>query len=84
MMSKAEEYLKKSIRKCQEGDRPYNEWVSTDCAKLAIEIAREEMIEKAAKWLSKLSNYNAEFIYPAYSGTIENFANSFKQAMKDG
>lgn len=74
-MSKAERYI--------ELVSDENGYLYDQHALKAVEIAREELIEKAAKWLSKLSNYNAEFIYPAYSGTIENFANSFKQAMKD-
>lgn len=84
-MSKAEKFISDYTRNCS------NEivcgmcepWLTPDKARKAVEIAREEMIEKAAKWLNKLSNYNAEFIHPSHSGTIENFVNSFKQAMKD-
>ena len=74
-MSKAKRYIELVSDK--------NGYLYDQHALKAVEIAREELVEKAAKWLSKLSNYNAEFIYPAYSGTIENFVNSFKQAMKD-
>lgn len=76
MMSKAEEYLKKSIRKCQEGDRPYNEWVSTDCAKLAIEIASEEMIQ----WIED----NIEQ-YPIdnWDRFVNSLITDLKQAIKD-
>lgn len=53
-MTKSEQYIKKSTRRSQEGDRPYNEWVSVDCAKEAVEIAKEEMIEKAREYLDGL------------------------------
>ena len=90
-MSKAEKFIQDYTRNCSneiEWDgvgliHNYVPWLTPDQARGAVEIAREEMIEKAAKWLNKLSNYNAEFIYPSHSGTIENFVNSFIKAMKD-
>ena len=74
----------KDVRRIDgEPAKEFSPWLTPDQARRAVEIAREEIIEKATKWLNKLSNYNAEFIHPSHSGTIENFVNSFKQAMKD-
>lgn len=80
-MSKAEEYLKKSICKCQEGDRPYNEWVSTDCAKLAIDIAREETVEKALTTFQVVCNRPAKLL--PNCETYCNACKQFKQTLKD-
>ena len=80
-MTKAEGYIKKSTRRCQEGDRPYNEWVSIDCAKEAVKIAREEIYE----WLA---NHYRDYMHNPTGEKLETFfgmdmITDIKQAMKD-
>ena len=53
----------------------YKEWLTPDQARKAVEIAREEMIEKACKWL--------QGHYRVIDGEIEDYIWSLKQAMKD-
>ena len=62
-MSKAEEYIRKNTRDGsnkfgggQHDDEyvsPYYYWLTPDQARKAVEIAREEVIEKTAEWLTK-------------------------------
>ena len=80
-MNKAEGYIKKSTRRSQEGDRPYNEWVSVDCAKEAVQIAREEIYG----WLS---NHYRDYMHNPTGKKLEAFfgmdmITDLKQAMKD-
>ena len=86
-MSKAEKFIKGCTRNCSnELDSfqtktgawvdTYHEWLTPDDARSAVEIAREEMIEKAIKWVE----YNNENGGCKFDGWVENI----KQAMKDG
>lgn len=77
-MSKTEDYIKKSTRRCQEGDRPYNEWVSVDCAKEATEIAREEMIDWVDKHWREYINVDADGVV-----CFGHWKNDLRKAMKD-
>ena len=85
-MSKAEKFISDCTRNCSnelgaiesiEGTRviSYHEWLTPDQARRAVEIAREEMIEKAIKWVE----YNNENGGCKFDGWVENI----KQAMKD-
>ena len=58
----------------------YHEWLTPDQARRAVEIAREEMIEKFYDWLRS----NATYIHPR-KGTEECITTlvKLKQAMKD-
>ena len=53
----------------------YHEWLTPDQARRAVEIAREEIIEKAIKWVE----YNNENGGCKFDGWVENI----RQAMKD-
>lgn len=84
-MSKAEKFIEDCTRNCSnivvysgmsEGSElRYHEWLSPDEAKKAVEIAREEMIEKAIKWVE----YNNENGGCKFDGWVKDI----KQAMKD-
>ena len=85
-MSRAEKFINDCTRNCSNeliavesraGKEvvSYHEWLTPDQARRAVEIAREEMIEKAIKWVE----YNNENGGCKFDGWVENI----KQAMKD-
>ena len=74
-MSKAEKFIQENTKRCSEGVRPFEEWITPVQARRAVEIARAEMIEKACKWL--------QCHYRVIDGEVEDFIWSLKQAMKD-
>ena len=83
-MSRAEKFINDCTRNCSnenggwtDGDyvQIYQPWLTPDQARRAVEIAREEMIEKAIKWVE----YNNENGGCKFDGWVENI----KQAMKD-
>ena len=85
-MSKAEEFIQNYTRNCSneiigggwsngEFVHIFNPWLTPNQARKAVEIAREEMIEKAIKWVE----YNNENGGCKFDGLVENI----KQAMKD-
>ena len=76
-MSKAENYIRKNTNQFSNEDGfDYVPWLTPDQARKAVEIAREEIIEKAIKWVE----YNNENGGCKFDGWVENI----KQAMKDG
>ena len=84
-MSKAEKFIEDYTRNCSNEKRitigklshwEKQPWLTPDDARKAVEIAREEMIEKAIKWVK----YNNENGGCKFDGWVENI----KQAMKDG
>lgn len=84
-MSKAEKFIQDCTRNCSNllyrdyieafDKAVYQPWLTPDQARKAVEIAREEMIEKAIKWVE----YNNENGGCKFDGWVENI----KQAMKD-
>ena len=75
-MSKAEKFIEDYTRKCSNEDGfDYVPWLTPDQALRAVEIARDEMVEKAIKWVE----YNNENGGCKFDGWVENI----KQAMKD-
>ena len=85
-MSKAEEFIKAKTRIGSNTTKGWRRngvsipsyslpWLTPDQAREAVEIAREEMIEKAIKWVE----YNNENGGCKFDGWVENI----KQAMKD-
>lgn len=97
-MSKAEKFIQGCTRNCSNeliaiesraGKEvvSYYEWLTPDQARKAVEIAREEMIEKFEDWLfdSTHNYYDGEDEFAIFSVTKkqENIINDFKQAMKD-
>lgn len=78
-MSKAEKFIKDYTRFCSnaywdknDGDS-YFPWLTPDQARRAVEIAREEVIEKACEWLLK----NVTYTHPR-KGTKECIVNIAK------
>ena len=76
-MSRAEEFIKKQSHVIE---NPTTVWISSYNARKAVEIAREEMIEKFYSWLKS----NATYIHPR-KGTEECITTlgKLKEAMKD-
>ncbi len=86
-MSKAGEFILKSTKRCSDGVRPFEEWLTPDQARKAVEIAREEIYE----WLQKVSfddykvadeesyRMGCHYDYIDVHGLI----NDLKQVMKD-
>lgn len=89
-MSKVEKFIQDCTRNCSnvvaysgmiEGSElRYHEWLTPDQARKAVEIAREEMIDKFYDWLRS----NATYIHPR-KGTEECITtlDKLKEAMKD-
>ena len=94
-MSKAEKFIKENTRNCSneiahwdiggENVKPiYSPWLTFDQAREAVEIAREEVIEKVVEFLSKEENI------PLWDDRGGNFGcdnllliENLKQEMKD-
>ena len=86
-MTKAEQFIQDYTRHCSNElcsvqDRygkkviSYHEWLTPDNARRAVEIAREEMIEKAATWFANR--------YQVQSGYLNaNDIDDFKKAMEE-
>ena len=77
-MSKAEKFISDCTRNCYNYNSYAQDpipWLTPDQARKAVEIAREEMIERAIKWVE----YNNENGGCKFDGWVENI----KQAMKD-
>jgi hypothetical protein len=71
----------------KDGSKLYNAWLTPDDAKCAVEIAREEVIEKVCSFID---DNIAEYIdVRGYTGDTfidvecDKFINDLKQAMKD-
>ena len=89
-MSKAEKFISDYTKNCSNeyltdskpdglggyiSRRNFSPWLTPDDARKAVEIAREEIIEKAIKWVE----YNNENGGCKFDGWVENI----RQAMKD-
>ena len=86
-MSKAEKFIQDYTRNCSnvvaysgmiEGSElRYHEWLTPDQARSAVDIAREEMIDKGIEFLKDhLEGYDI------FGSDIEKSVESFKLAMK--
>lgn len=91
-MSKAEKFISDCTRNCSNelgavesraGKEviSYYEWLTPDQARKAVEIAREEMIEKACKWLKDYKSPLKELGLHIFID--DGFINDLKQAMRD-
>lgn len=77
-MSKAEKFIQDYTRNCYNYNSYAQDpipWLTPDQARKAVEIARDEMVEKAIEWVE----YNNENGGCKFDGWVENI----KQAMKD-
>lgn len=86
-MSKAEKFIQDYTKNCSNIEYTqgvcipsYHPWLTPDQARRAVEIAREEMIDKFYDWLRS----NATYIHPR-KGTEECVTTfgKLKEAMKD-
>ena len=78
-MSKAEKFIQENTKVLKDSNgKEYFMWISPDKAREAVEIAREEMIEKGIEFLKDhLEGYDI------FGSDIERSIESFKLAMKD-
>ena len=87
-MSKAEKFIQDCTRGCSNElcaveDRfgkkviSYHEWLTPDQALKAVEIAKEELLEKAVLWVKTHT-----FMFESLE-EVELYKELFKQAMKD-
>lgn len=90
-MSKAENFIQDCTRKCSNEttkygsyDHTYHEWLTPDDARKAVEIAREEMIEKMKFYIE---NMVSDITFLDTDGNdnyhLNKFIEDLKQAMKD-
>ena len=66
----------------------YHEWLTPDDTRRAVEIAREEMIEKAIGWIEEINNHHHIMRYsdscePPISELTEWFKNYMKEGSED-
>jgi len=86
-MSKAEKFIQDYTRNCSNEFEPqkappsvYNPWLTPDQARKAVEIAREEMIEKACEYLDGFIEILNDH---GHGLKKERIIGGLKQAMKD-
>jgi len=96
-MSRAEKFIQEYTRNCSneiewnEGGltcRDYVSWLTPDQARKAVEIAREEMIEKTQDWIADTFKYDGSEDFnggdnDVMSMLLDDFTEYIKQAMKD-
>ncbi|SEA78791.1 hypothetical protein SAMN04487851_11423 [Prevotella sp. tc2-28] len=89
-MSKAEEFIQDYTRNCSNEFEPqkappsvYNPWLTPNEARKAVEIAREEVIEKACEYLDLHCN-EVKTEDNGIAGWIDNeFIDNFRKAMRN-
>ena len=88
-MTKAEQYIQDYQRGCSnelvsvesnEGKKviSYYPWLTPDQARRAVEIAREETIDKACEWLNQFDAYRL-----CLEGHKDYFIEKFRKAMEE-
>jgi len=95
-MSKAEKFIEDYTKNCSNemtfedgsGSHNYLPWLTPDQAIRAVEIAREELIDKAIGWIEEINNHHYIMRYsdccePPISELIEWFKNYMKEGGKD-
>lgn len=96
-MSKAEKFISEHTRNCSnavaysgmiEGSEfRHHEWLTPDQARRAVEIAMEEMIEKAQDWIADTFKYDGAEDFnggdnDVMSMLLDDFTEYIKRAMK--
>ena len=93
-MSKAEKFIEDYTRNCSNIEYTqgvytpsYQPWLTPDQARKAVEIAREEMIDKVIGWIEEIKNHHHIMRYsdscePPISELIEWFKNYMKEGGK--
>ena len=93
-MSKAEEFIQENTRNCSNQSKwgvetPIKSiiyvqpWLTPDQARKAVEIAREEIIEKACDTYCKVCGHYAHTVPTHICRHDCRYYSDFKQAMKD-
>ena len=85
-MSKAKQFIKDYTSGCSNEltDGVYHEWLTPEQALAAVEIAKEEVIDKACEWLFKLCD--GFIIRDFITGTSYSkgeLINDFRKAMEE-
>ena len=84
-MSKASDYIRDYTKRCSnatvgwkdgESEILYHPWITPDNALAAVEIERQEVIEKAIAWFRQVKEQGCSF------DGIDAFIVHFKEAMK--
>jgi hypothetical protein len=89
-MSKAEKFIQNCTRNCSnlvykdtingKEFNTYNEWLTPDQARTAVEIEREEMIKKACNFVAERLFFNGNMLYTNIQSKI---VEDLKQAIKN-
>lgn len=87
-MSKAVDFIENYTRNCSNemtfedgsGSHNYVPWITSDEARKAVEIAREETYNKIWNWLAKHIN---DYVVEGNGRDIDLMFDDIKQAMKD-
>lgn len=84
-MSKAKQFIKDYTSGCSNEltDGVYHEWLTPEQALAAVEIAREELIDKACEWLREHKDDVATEDNGIYGWIPECFIEGFKKAMEE-
>ena len=99
-MSKAEKFIQNYTKNCSNeyltGSKPdglgghisrreFSPWLTPDQARRAVEIAREELIEKVIGWIEEINNNHHIIRYSdCCEPPISELTEWFKNYMKDG
>jgi len=89
-MSKVRQFIKDCTRGCSNETTPvgsfdhtYHEWLTPEQALAAVEIAREELIEKVCEWLHGFMECSNLFEYEVSESEQKEVINDFKKAMEE-
>ena len=87
-MSKAEDYIRENTKHFSNEwyddlSQGYEPWLTPDQARKAVEIAREEIIEKACDTYCKVCGHYAHTVPTHICRHDCRYYSDFKQAMKD-
>ena len=89
-MTKAEQFIRNYTNHCsnelvhvKDGDKPlYHEWLTPDQAFRAIEIERDELLDKACEWLKEYANDYIEIKEGALC-LKQSFIRNFRKIIKE-
>lgn len=90
-MSKTEKFIEENTRHCSNEFEPqkappsvYNPWLTPDQARRAVEIAREEMMEKICEWIDvNYVHYLDVNVKGTLTANIRQFIGDLKQAIRN-
>ena len=88
-MSRADKFIQEHTKALKESNgKEYFMWITPDQARKAVEIARDEMIEKMQDWIADTFKYDGSEDFnggdnDAMSMLLDDFTEYIKQAMKD-